>query len=328
MLRYRNGLSSDPFYWLYKSPGWLSDYDPPRNFPFWINVEPTNRCQLQCFFCSRQTSLRPLGDLDLATAELIVQEAASRPECALRFTGWGEPLLHPRIADLAAMVKSAGLPLKIYTNGLALTPELMDHFKQIGVDDLQFSMQGLTPEQYEFNRQGSNYQRLMEIIEMASRRRGSAPRPFLSVLTSVLTHEAREGDVEAFMDHLLTLVDKVAVDLTNLNFVSKVDRVQPYLNQQSPQLSRAPCVDVFLSLEIKYDGLIQFCGQDADGQPDHSLGRVGEISLHQAWHSPKMNEQRDRVGRRLEHESLSVCRNCYHNTSKYDFFKKHVQEDL
>ncbi|MDR2945355.1 MAG: radical SAM protein [Candidatus Adiutrix sp.] len=321
MLRYRRGPESDPFYWLYHSPGWLTDYDPPREFPFWLNLELTNRCQLDCFFCSRQSSTRPLGDISLETVARIVEEAAAHKECGLRLTGWGEPLLHPQAGEAVRLIKKAGLPLKIYTNGLALTPELMDLFIELEVDDLQFSMQGLTPEQYEFNRRRSSYARLRHNIEMAAARRGNRARPFLSVLTSVLADEARAADPEAFMDDLLTLVDKVAVDLTNLNFVAEVDRVKPFLDRQSGGLSRGRCVDVFLALEIKHDGLIQFCGQDANALEEHSLGRVGEISLAEAWHSPKMNAQRERVGRGLGHEAMAVCRNCYHNTTKYDVFK-------
>lgn len=325
MLRYRRGPESDPFYWLYHSPDWLTDYDPPRDFPFWLNLEPTNRCQLDCVFCSRQTSRRPLGEMSLDTLGLIVDEAAARTaagyKCALRLTGWGEPLLHPQIDAFVSRIKQADLPLKIYTNGLALTPELLDLFCALEVDDLQFSMQGLTPGQYEFNRRRSSYENFRANMGMAARRRGPAARPFLSLLTSVLAHEAAEADPEAFINEHLTLVDKVAVDLTNLNFVQEVDRVKPFLADQSSGLSRGLCVDVFLALEVKYDGLIQFCGQDANGLDEHSLGRVGQISLREAWHSPKMDEQRERVGRYLGHESMNVCRNCYHNTSKYDLFK-------
>ncbi|MDR0882632.1 MAG: radical SAM protein [Candidatus Adiutrix sp.] len=321
MLKYRRGPESDPFYSLYQSPGWLTDYDPPRPFPFWLNLELTNRCQLDCFFCSRQTSRRPLGEMRFDTLRLIVEEASQHQGCGLRLTGWGEPLLYPDIAPAVALIKSAGLPLKIYTNGLALTPELMDSFIAAGLDDLQFSMQGLTPAQYEFNRRRSSYPRFRAAVEMAAQRRGTGSRPFLSLLTSVLADEAQAADPEAFTSDWLTWLDKVAIDLTNLNFVQEVERVRPFLSRQSPGLSRGPCVDVFLALEVKYDGLIQFCGQDANGLPEHSLGRVGETSLAEAWRSPKMNEQRQRVGRDLGHAALSVCRNCCHNTTKYDLFK-------
>ena len=79
---------------------------------------------------------------------------------------------------------------------------------------------------------------------------------------------------------------------------------------------------VVLALEVKDGGLSRFGGQGAGGLREHSMGRVGQIVLREGWQSPKRNRQRQRVGRDLEHESMRVCRNCYHNTSKYDLFKK------
>jgi hypothetical protein len=214
------------------------------------------------------------------------------------------------------------LRLKIYTNGLALTRDLMRRLVDLGVDDLQFSLQGLTPAQYARNRVGSDWGRLRDRVAMAADVRGSAKRPFLSVLTSALADELSEADPEAFTSQWLTLVDKVAVDLTNLNFVSKLERVQPLLASQSAGLRRGRCVDVFLALEVKYDGAIQFCGQDSRGLAEHTIGRLGEMTLAQAWLGPAMEAKRDQVGRALGHEESPVCRDCYHNTDKYDLFKK------
>jgi organic radical activating enzyme len=322
VLFYRDGAESDPFGYIFRSPEWLERYDPPRSFPFWLNVEPTNVCNLDCLFCSRQLSARPLGRLSPTLAEAIFDEAAAHPGAAVRFTGWGEPLLHPEIGRLAALAKTKGLGLKIYTNGLTLTAELMDLFVELEVDDLQFSLQGLTPAQYERNRVGADFARLESRVALAAERRGRRKRPFLSLLTSALARELEEADANAFAARWLKLVDKVAVDLTNLNFVAGLDRVRPLLGEQSSGLRRGRCVDVFLALEIKYDGTIQFCGQDSQDRPEHTIGRFGEMSLAQAWRSPRMEAQRELVGRALGHQASPVCRACFHNTDKYDFFKK------
>ena len=77
---------------------------------------------------------------------------------------------------------------------------MIDRFIGMGVDDLQFSMQGLTPEQYEFNRRRSSHDRLLANMEMASARRGADRRPFLSVLTSVLADEARAAEFVADLE--------------------------------------------------------------------------------------------------------------------------------
>jgi hypothetical protein len=321
VLSYLNGPGSDPFSYIYASRGWLSDYDPPRPFPFWVNLEPTNACQLDCLFCSRQLPGRPVGFLDLGLAAEIYGEVARHPGTAVRFTGWGEPLLHPRIEKLAALAKERSIPLKIYTNGLELGPRLMDAFIEMGVDDLQFSMQGLNERQYLFNRVGSDYGRVCANIRMASQRRGGRGRPFLSLLTSVLERELEDGRPGDFAGEWLGVVDKVAVDLTSLNFVSDLPRVRPYLPLQSPGLRRGLCVDVFLALEVKHDGAIQFCGQDSRGLMEHTAGRFPETGLAEAWLGGRMEGQRDMVGRRLGHEGSPVCSRCFHNTDKYDLFK-------
>jgi organic radical activating enzyme len=322
LLTYRLGPESDPFCYIFSSPAWLSQYDPPGPNPLFLNLEPTNVCQLDCLFCSRQLSRRPLGYLDLDLAKTIFKEAGAWPRPALRLAGWGEPLLHPKIAEICRLAKGRGIKVKIYTNGLSLSPELMDEFIDMGLDDLQFSMQGLNADQYHFNRLRGDYRKLSDNIAMASRRRGKRPRPFLSLLTSVLSDELASGDAHGFTQEWLKLVDKVAVDLTNLNFVSETERAKPHLGRQSQGLSRRRCVDVFLAQEVKYDGSIQFCGQDALGREGHTIGRAGEMSLKDAWLGPKMEGQRELVGRSLGHASSPVCSRCYHNTDKYDLFAK------
>jgi organic radical activating enzyme len=262
-----------------------------------------------------------LGYLDLDLVEGLFEEMAKWPGAALRLTGWGEPLLHPRIGRLVEMVKTKGVKIKIYTNGLALTPELMKLFIDLEVDDLQFSLQGLTPEQYEQNRVKASFSVLKEKILMASNLRGDRPRPFLSLLTSVLADELAEADPIAFTQEWSRVVDKVAVDLTNLNFVSQSPRLKPHLARQSANLTRGLCVDVFLALEVKYDGSIQYCGQDAQGLAEHTIGNLKDMSLAAAWLSPAMEAKRASVGRSLGHERFAVCRNCYHNTTKYELFK-------
>ena len=321
MLRYRRGPESDPFWDIFSSEGWLSKYDPPREFPFFVNVEPSNRCQLDCLFCSRQLSNRSLGDMDLRLAERIFREMALYPGAAARLAGWGEPLIHQGIVELVALAKKERVRVKMYTNGLLLTQDTMAGLMEAGLDELQFSMQGLNEDQYRFNRVNGSWQRLADNIIMASRARGSRARPFLSVLTSVLQSELEEASPAKFCDYWLQFADKVAVDLTSLNFVRDLPRVKPVLPAQSPKLTRGRCVDVFLALEVKYDGFIQYCGQDSQGLAEHTIGKLGYITLKEAWDSPKMREKRSRVGRSLDHAAFQVCKNCFHNTSKYDLFK-------
>ena len=86
----------------------------------------------------------------------------------------------------------------------------------------------------------------------------------------------------------------------------------------------APCVDVFLAIEINYDGALEFCGQDADRHPEHIVGRLDPMTIHQAWHSKKMEDHRQAVGREVLHDRLPICQNCYPNTDKYDLLQRKI----
>lgn len=323
MLHYKHGEQSDPFLFIYSDPGWLREYDPVRDFPFWVNIESTNFCNMDCIFCSRQLADGPKGCMSDQVLERIVDEVAAYPNAAMRVAGWGEPLMHPSFTDHVRRIKAAGIPLKVYTNGALLTEEIMATFVEAGLDELQFSMQGLTPEQYEFNRRLSSFDLFKSKVALAyeTRERLGGRKPFLSLLTSVMKSELEAADPKVFIEEWSPLVDKTAVDLTNLNFVREVGRVKDLLEDQALSLVHRPCVDVFLAIEVNYNGAIEFCGQDASQTPDHILGNVLDTSIHQAWHSPKMEAHRQAVGRETRHNEMTICCNCYHNTSKYEFFK-------
>lgn len=320
MLFYKHGPAADPFAFIYTDPGWLRDFDPPRDFPFWVNTEPTNLCNLDCIFCSRQMIGPDLGRMDFSLMKKITDEVASKGG-SIRMAGWGEPLLHPEIIDHVAYIKSKGVPLKIYTNGLLLTEDQMRAFVAAGLDELQFSMQGLNAEQYHFNRRKGNYDKLREKIALAHEVRGGAARPFLSILTSALKSEFEAADPQAFIDGWAPLVDKVAVDFTNLNFVAHLGRVQDHLDDHAMDLVHVPCVDIFLAIEVAWNGDVSMCGQDAAHHPEHVLGNVRDMTLHEAWHSAKMNQHREDVGRHTRHDQKAICKNCYPNTLKYEGFK-------
>ncbi|MFH1140029.1 MAG: SPASM domain-containing protein [Pseudomonadota bacterium] len=200
----------------------------------------------------------------------------------------------------------------------------MEQFIDAGLDELQFSMQGLTPGQYEFNRRKARFDVFRDKVELAARtrERRKTNRPFLSLLTSVLAGELKTASPGEFIESWSSLVDKIAIDLTNLNFVRELPRVRDILHDQALEMVHRPCVDVFLALEINHDGAMEFCGQDADRTPEHVIGNIRDMTIRQAWTSDKMNAHRQAVGRDVRHDEFPICRNCYHNTSKYDLFKE------
>ena len=326
MIFYRNSEIDDPFYPIYSSPQWLRDYDNPvLPFPLIVDLEVTNHCNLDCVFCQRRLSEAPRGRMGLPIFQKVVDECAAQGT-PIRISGWGEPLIHKEIVDFAEYAARKGVLLKIYTNGTLLTPEMMQELIGAGLDELQFSMQGLNARQYAQNRRKGDYEKLASIIRMAAQERSLAgnPKPFLGIVTSVLRQELEEGDPEGFRDEWLRHVDKVAIDMTNLHFVSEGDEVDSMMGQHLMEPVHARCVDIFLKIHIAWDGTLDICSQDAHFYPEYILGNIETMSIQEAWISEKFERHRDRVGRSLHHDQFPLCRHCFPATDKYDHLKEQL----
>ena len=121
MFKNPNSKRENPFRKIYDSEEFKSILQRKENipkFPFLVDVELTNHCNLKCIFCGQQAMTRPKGFMS-ENFKKIVNEC-SQYNTPIRFIRWGEPFLHPNIIEFSKYVKSKGLLLHITTNGLAM----------------------------------------------------------------------------------------------------------------------------------------------------------------------------------------------------------------
>lgn len=92
-----------------------------------VQLEVTNRCNLDCDMCPRLTLLKvPEQDMAPEVFEAVLERLDS-PE-AITLTGWGEPLMHPRLFDYIdrALARWPGVEVGFTTNGHLLTDGMID----------------------------------------------------------------------------------------------------------------------------------------------------------------------------------------------------------
>lgn len=110
--------------------------------PIACHLYVTDRCNLDCFYCSEYDNTVPhpsLGDLkkwikkinDLGCIRIGLQG--------------GEPLLHPDIVEVVHFCKSLGLRTSMSTNGFKLNRTLIQELEDAGLDSLQISVDRMTP---------------------------------------------------------------------------------------------------------------------------------------------------------------------------------------
>jgi len=88
--------------------------------PFHVELQPSDRCNLRCFFCSTK-SFRRDDELDFATLSSLVDEMAELGTRSVGIAGGGEPLAHPDSVALLDRIHARGLRVSnVTTNGTFL----------------------------------------------------------------------------------------------------------------------------------------------------------------------------------------------------------------
>lgn len=114
--------------------------------PIAMLAELTHRCPLACPYCSNPLELEGVKT-ELSTEEWIIafQQAAALGVLHLHLSG-GEPAARRDLVELTSAAAKAGLYTNLITSGIGLTEKRIAELSDAGLDHLQLSIQGSTPE--------------------------------------------------------------------------------------------------------------------------------------------------------------------------------------
>ena len=261
---------SNPFSSIYKQ---LNAGTGEKTFmPLLIDIEPTNCCNFNCIFCltGMKSLTRNSGFMDELLFQSIINEA-ERYNIAIRFSRWGEPILHPKFMNFLEQTKQKGLLCHFNTNGSFLDEEKMKHILDIKVDSIKFSFQGTNEKTYGEMRYGESFDKLVQTISKFSKLRGDRPYPYIHASTTI-TYESAEM-VEKFKVLLSAYCDYVTVGNTNLsNIMPHIEKIpkkykailQKIKTEERISNIHGQCNEVFAKLSVNFDGSVTCCCSDYD----------------------------------------------------------------
>lgn len=132
--------------------------------PLYVAWQITNECNLSCLHCIEESGPGNAFKDELTGDEAfgVIDQLIGAEVPYVSFSG-GEPMLHPRFFEMAQRLTSAGVGLKIETNGHYLTPE--NCRRLTGVKAVQVSVDGATPATFGKMRVRGRFESVMEGIE-------------------------------------------------------------------------------------------------------------------------------------------------------------------
>ena len=295
--------------------------------PLQIDVEPTIRCSLGCRFCQRTFWNRRAEDMPL---EFFVRLLDSLPGLErIKLQGMGEPLLHPRLADMVREATRRNIATQIYTNGTALREDTVRALYDNGLGELTISCDHDDPEVLKTLRPGldlATYVRGVATALSLARNGGVRVRAW-SLLTrplaqdfdrfvvfvknlgfsrlslqNTLTSWGAEVDMAPFIPSQrdIAVCRSAAASLTSDSLV--IDVVET--NKFSP---KSPCLWPFHYSFVSCDGFVQpCCIMSNPGR--FSLGKLAEKPFAAHWNALPMLRLRTRIAKGALPD---FCKGCY-----------------
>lgn len=273
-------------------------FAPPlsRAFPSQINVDLTEFCNLACIHCPFETVIKPKGkarrnlsrDHHRALIDDIV--AHGRGHCRfVRYTGEGEPLLHPHLTEiLADAAGRGGVPVALTSNGLLLTETRAAELLEAGVGVFDISLDALTQDTYGRIRVGGVLEQAVAntraLIELAHARGTPA-----KVMVSFVRQPLNEAEAQGFQDFWNSQGADAVLMRPRHSCAASVPDIAAAMWQTAPT-PRTPCLYPWERLVVKPDGAISYC--PADWKHEAVVGHMEEGGILAAWNGPRLEAVR------------------------------------
>ena len=130
--------------------------------PIGMLAELTHRCPLQCAYCSNPLELLKADrELDTQAWLSIFRQAADLGILQVHLSG-GEPTLRPDLPEFVGALSSRGVYTNLITAGVGVREGTIASLAENGLDHVQLSFQGATPETTDFigNHRGAHEKKL------------------------------------------------------------------------------------------------------------------------------------------------------------------------
>jgi len=211
--------------------------------PRQIQIEITNRCNMDCPMCQREDLGIELEHMRWSHFTTVVDKLGQHEGITL--TGWGEPFIHPRVFDMIAYCKERGHKVMVTSNGLFTKPSMVDDILNSAVDTVTFSIDSVNGN--ETVTEGHTSNKVYENIEAVVK--GRKPGT-LGVRLQATLHMGCENDLY----DVIRYGARIGCDIIN---VGRLDRqFRPNLERPDSQQERF----IFL----KADEIARSCGIQLD----------------------------------------------------------------
>lgn len=285
-----------------------------EEFPSQIVIDSTEICNLSCIHCPHETFKRSEyytgAQLDPQLNKKLADEVCERGKSYteyIRYTGNGEPLLHPHIFEMLSYTKKiSGVFVTLTSNATLLGETKALRLLDTGIDMIDISVDALTDETYEKIRCGGKLSvtraNILNLIKM----KHVHNMPLRIVISFIEQpqnlHETNEFEI-FWKDH-----GADSVVIRRLHSASGcIDMIANSLRTSQEGKERRACLYPWERITLNANGMLAFCA--TDWEHVSVVADYRNTTIHKTWHSQTYCDLRQ-AHLKNEYRDFTVCMNC------------------
>jgi len=280
-----------------------------RSRPYIVQIEETNKCNLNCPMCYRRLQNRKYGEMSFENAKKIIDQFPYL--LWISWGGWGEPLMCKDLFKMIDYCNNKGIGAGFITNGTLLTSNNIDKIVGAKFLRLGISIDSATPEKIRnyknFEKMKENIKTLTELIELRGK---FLPLRFVVTLMRKNLHDlkgiillAKEVGIKHVHIHGVDVYDEqlrgsiydlpsekeIKSMLQEVLSLGRVQNIRVTYTGLFRRSAKVPlCKFPWTTCFIAWDGAVHPCCMYLE----KSFGNVFETSFEDIWNSEDYQEFR------------------------------------
>jgi radical SAM protein with 4Fe4S-binding SPASM domain len=283
-------------------------------FPSQINIDLSEFCNLKCIHCPYEQVTKIKGstreNLDYEIHRKLINEISENENYCkyIRYTGEGEPLLHPRLLDILEYAKNnTKTTLTITTNGQLLTEKIIAKILSY-IDIFDISIDAFSEETYEKIRVGGKFKIVKENVNNLIKHIKNKKLKN-KTMVSFVEQEQNKNEASDFKSYWKNQGVDFVVIRSQHSCAGSIKKIKDKMwdNINKNNIKRKPCLYPWERLMVTPRGMVTYC--PADWLHEHTVGNLKKETIKEIWKGKKM------IDVRKFHESnnfpeTSLCKTC------------------
>ena len=277
------------------------------SMPKILRIEPASSCNFHCIHCPTGQDLNPsLGIMNNDTFNKIYEKIKKyRFEVIVLYHG-GEPFLNKNFFEMVKKLKPITNKIKTITNGSLLNDLSIEQILDSGIDMMEFSLDGNSPEENDKIRIGGNFKKIAENIKklIILRNNHNLKKPEIYISNIQIPQDVKQIETITIPYYLQKEFKEVESDVRyNLGYAMAWPGMS--ITPQPSKLESNYCDHIVSTFTIRWNGDVVPCCFDLVNMM--VMGNVLNEEIEDIWNNTKYLNLRNDI---KNFHPPELCKNC------------------